>query len=364
MLQGRLPVEQRVRPPMPIPAIAGHDIRSPAEKTIALFYADLAPGLKQATFEQFLSGECRILVATDAFGAGMDIPHIKRVIQWGVGGVDDLDTLVQRFGRCARNSELQGMCILYYEETYHGTRSQDLDVNDEETQSAGRTSQTTKRNRRKPVGKSQTGTKRTPLDTRNAMDPGLWKFINTDDGCRRMPILEYYADPALDAEYMGVLATGPCCDLDSEDAIMNYPCAEGCPEFPRTLAIDPDENHTSQAVRVKAPSERQKEATLEALRSWRRDVYKKDWKAKGVFMPDWILSDKSLSRISANCTRITNIESLLATPGFSWDSGHQARYGKVTLIPTILNLTFYRKCGDSGNCGYTARPPHRSYTEA
>jgi hypothetical protein len=44
---------------------------------------------------------------------GVDFPDIEKVIQWGVDDMLDLDTLVQRIGRAARNQELQGVGLIY-----------------------------------------------------------------------------------------------------------------------------------------------------------------------------------------------------------------------------------------------------------
>jgi hypothetical protein len=334
-LQRRLPNALQVRPPLPTDVQAGHDVRSQAEKIIAMFYADHSQTLKQLTFEQFQSGECRILVATDAFGVGMDIINIQRVIQWGVAGLDNIDTLIQRFGRCARDQSVQGMCILYYEQSYFGSRSEN---------NASQQSQPAQRKRTKqppPSGDtSHSTTKRSARDMRDAMEEVLWRFINDiDQGCRRVHILEYYADPARSSAEP--LASGPCCDLDSEDQINEYPCGYKCPEFPRGLVGDQPQIKTqSGQAKPKPPTEQQKNSLQQALLHWRQEVYRKDWKAKGLFMPSWVISDKSINAIIANCTRIDNITSLFSIPGFSWDTGHTAKYG-MCVNTTVRYLITY-----------------------
>jgi ATP-dependent DNA helicase RecQ len=102
-------------PRLPGPPQYGFDVRSLAESIIAVYYADFSTTLKQCIHQQFVTGEARILVATTAYGVGIDIPHIQRVIQWGMMKLDDLDDLVQRFGRCVQSRNVQGLCILYYE---------------------------------------------------------------------------------------------------------------------------------------------------------------------------------------------------------------------------------------------------------
>lgn len=62
--------------------------------------------------DNFISGRCRVLICTEACGMGIDIPDIQRVIQWKTPPTLNLSTLWQRFGRCARKSDVQGVAIL------------------------------------------------------------------------------------------------------------------------------------------------------------------------------------------------------------------------------------------------------------
>jgi superfamily II DNA or RNA helicase len=315
MLQARLPVEWSQRPPVPNPLVAGHDVRSKAETLVALFFSDLSDGLKKITFQQFLDGQCKILIATDAFGAGMDIPTIQRVVQWGASGLEDLDSLVQRFGRCARDPNIQGMCILYHEQSYVGDRREEDDSQPQP-----------KKRKRSKVSEpqQQQRQKRTPLDMRTDMDIGLWAFINpVRSNCRRQEILQYYSDPALEDD-SEILASAPCCDLDSGDQITEYSCAYGCQEFPRTDEIQPSSNTVG---RSRGAPPRVRTAVETALKAWRKQKHQSDWAALGLFTPQWIMTDKLLSTLTANATRIHDVSSMTAIAGFSWDRGHCTRYG-------------------------------------
>jgi len=62
------------------------------------------------------------MIATSAWGLGINDIGVERVIQWGVKRLDNLDTLVQRFGRCARDPTKQGPCLLFTEKVYIGPR--------------------------------------------------------------------------------------------------------------------------------------------------------------------------------------------------------------------------------------------------
>lgn len=52
----------------------------------------------------------RLIVATSAFGLGVDIPDIQRVIHWGIPS--DVEEYVQESGRAGRNGEL-AQAIIY-----------------------------------------------------------------------------------------------------------------------------------------------------------------------------------------------------------------------------------------------------------
>ena len=50
----------------------------------------------------------RIVVATEALGLGVDLPDIKRIVQYGVPKLLDMAVLWQRFGRVARGRGQRG----------------------------------------------------------------------------------------------------------------------------------------------------------------------------------------------------------------------------------------------------------------
>ncbi|KAI5792996.1 P-loop containing nucleoside triphosphate hydrolase protein [Peziza echinospora] len=60
------------------------------------------------------SGGVRILVVTEAAAMGVDIPDVRRVIQWGLYSWVTLLTLWQRLGRGARNPFLRAGGIIFY----------------------------------------------------------------------------------------------------------------------------------------------------------------------------------------------------------------------------------------------------------
>ncbi|TMC20419.1 MAG: hypothetical protein E6J34_12735 [Chloroflexi bacterium] len=82
-------------------------------KVIRCYYSCIDEPTKDATHRFVKNGDTRIVICTDSLSLGVDFPDIEKVIQWGVDDKLDLDTLVQRIGRAARNQELQGVGLIY-----------------------------------------------------------------------------------------------------------------------------------------------------------------------------------------------------------------------------------------------------------
>jgi len=80
------------------------------EKLVQVYFSSRPKRGKHRTFEAFKKGECRIVLATEAFGMGMDVPDIIRVYNWGVPR--SLASIIQRFGRGARDQSLVAICTL------------------------------------------------------------------------------------------------------------------------------------------------------------------------------------------------------------------------------------------------------------
>jgi hypothetical protein len=80
------------------------------------YFGDFDEETKTEIVQSFKEGRTRIVVATDAFGLGVDIPDIIRVIQWQITERIDAAALSQRIGRCVRDRTLQGIAIVYVSE--------------------------------------------------------------------------------------------------------------------------------------------------------------------------------------------------------------------------------------------------------
>ena len=76
------------------------------------------PNIKEAIVSSFCKsdGVLRILIATVAFGMGLDCPNVRHIIHWGP--MADKESYIQQIGRAGRDGK-KAMATLYY-------RNQDL----------------------------------------------------------------------------------------------------------------------------------------------------------------------------------------------------------------------------------------------
>ncbi len=75
------------------------------------YHGRLSAKRRHEAQERFMAGEVRTLVATNAFGMGIDKPDIRYVIHFQMPGT--LEAYYQEAGRAGRDAEIAGCVLLY-----------------------------------------------------------------------------------------------------------------------------------------------------------------------------------------------------------------------------------------------------------
>ncbi len=75
------------------------------------FHAGLQPESKKDVQQRFIGGELQVIVATNAFGMGIDKPDVRLVVHADIPG--SLENYLQEAGRAGRDRDL-ARCVLFY----------------------------------------------------------------------------------------------------------------------------------------------------------------------------------------------------------------------------------------------------------
>ncbi len=84
------------------------------DKRVKSFHSKIEPQEKMTILSEYIKDEIDIIVATTAFGMGVDKPNITNVIHYEMS--DSLENYAQEAGRGARDKNLSAFCPILYDE--------------------------------------------------------------------------------------------------------------------------------------------------------------------------------------------------------------------------------------------------------
>lgn len=256
-------------------------------KKVGYYHAGLSAEVRTQTQEAYARSELRILVATNAFGMGIDQPDVRLVVHYQIPA--NIDSLYQEMGRGGRDG-LDSTCLALYSKKDKGLQSYFIHNSE------------------------------APEEIKSARWRNLDALVNYSEGseCRHGEILTYYKDA------QRIESCGHCdnCDKKSHRRIQK----PLLPFLGLDQALQKAKSSLKKPRKVKpsAPTElildMAAEQRYETLRRWRKD------KAKELDAPAFVVfSDQTLKHLAIKNPR--NLNDMKSVHGigeaklekFGWD---------------------------------------------
>jgi hypothetical protein len=301
-------------------------LRSAGRDIIRVYTSPLSEIAKEEAAEGLANQATRIAICTDAFGMGVHLRDISRVVQFGLNSRIGIGPLYQRFGRGGRDFSKTALAMIFVSNSNLSKKAAGP-VKPESDQSdivlpSDYSLPVTEENMpaiKEFLSELYSGPKKgaLPQEAEAKLAPGIRLTIKTT-GCRHRAILTSFNDPII-----FYINPDPDCDnchvqrLIETDNLGNPPTVHGIP-LAITVAYEP---YLPTMAETQAPkprnaplgepinSERLEILTLD-IRTWLSDVTAK-MKAKRPYLSaSMIFSEKAITTIRSKVRHIKNADDL------------------------------------------------------